>query len=442
MAEYQIYRWSAAHYISLKKTWVYGTLSVLPSCLRFEANSKATDRESVSIPYTDIHEIKKATSSFIFKCVVILSKDNGSWFGSLPNRDIVYTVIMHFWKNTLTGSPLSEQVDHSRQLHGTRHGQELLKLAHDSAKTLESSGRRLHRQGEQLQYASGLMADIHLDLDVAGKMTAELESWFGAWGQTNPRLGSPEPIMFVDDRGIPSIHEHPVLYFRGTWPTTVHQASVISSSKNEVNGVVRLSRDGITILDATHTQKSVHHFMPKDISVIRVHSPWKVDIVHYCLGKPDTAFALSSSKMPLVLDNLQQLFPSRLELLSPPEANLNQTTPGDLVHAPGKPDLDGVPLSRNPGTSRQEYEDSGGALYSSRSPGELSQTFVEHEDKRVMTNSEVQELSGIISQMKATAIDVGLEEERQLEVIDRLSDTVDRANMRLKHTTEKVKRLT
>ena len=62
--------------------------------------------------------------------------------------------------------------------------------------------------------------------------------------------------------------------------------------------------------------------------------------------------------------------------------------------------------------------------------------------RKVVTDAEAAEMGRVLQDMKSLALGIQEEQERQLQQLDLLSDSVDKANERIRTDVRKVKKLT
>ena len=315
MERYPIKQWEAKYYDCTAQTWVSGKLHLKGSSIDFSATG-SSDYIYVC-RYRNIVDVRKASSMFIFKALVVRCTSNEDhWFSSLASRDYVFNLIEHFWRNCLV-APSSLQTRSTNESHATSLGQELLQITADSQKTLGLASETLASQGEQLCHATALMVDLHDDLDVADPIITSLDSWLGRWSMPTRR----EPVEVIGRTAAPLIREFPVLFSAGS-----------SSSNMCVNqGYVQISRDGLTILDSS--QVSAGHLTGREISDIKVTTPWQVVITGVKLGEPDHSYLLMSAQMPVALQTLERFYRHKLQFEDPPPDVSTHTHPQGIRHS-------------------------------------------------------------------------------------------------------------
>ena len=72
------------------------------------------------------------------------------------------------------------------------------------------------------------------------------------------------------------------------------------------------------------------------------------------------------------------------------------------------------------------------------SGGQQGSASSEAQLQKYITDKDADELSKALNSMKHMATDIGLEQDAQLKQIDRMTDSVDRANTRLNKTNRRV----
>ena len=295
---YPIRQWEAKYYNYNTKKWVPGHLSLMGGYIHFSTGTANSTDSPLVIHYKNITDVKRAFSMLIFKALIIrCSAHDEYWFASLTDRDYVFNLIDHFWRNCLIPSSLPKKND----AHTSVLGQELLQIAADSQKTLGQTSEMLSCQGEQLGHATALMVDLHSDLDTAEPIIRSLDSWLGRWSMPSPK----EPVEFISRSAAPVIRDFPVLFQKAP-----------SSSACLRPGHIQVSRDGLAILDSSHIQEE--HFRTREISHIQVTTPWQIVVTCVKLGEPDRSFLVVSAQMSVALQTLDRFFRHKLQFENPP----------------------------------------------------------------------------------------------------------------------------
>ncbi|ESP01651.1 hypothetical protein LOTGIDRAFT_172501 [Lottia gigantea] len=370
-----------------RKRWVYGTFCIYCNRVIF---SEKTDVEPkrVVLSFNDVINIHKATTTIIYGAIVLTVKSGETfWFSSFQDRESVFRMLCHFQKNLLinnqnTSKPLSNS-------QRTEMGTKLLGIATNSVSTLSKAAVMLNQQGEKIDNSSAMMMNIHNDLDIADRMTSGLESWVGRWSLPQEYI-MVNPII-IKDNDIPQVFDFDVLY------TKIEMGKVCQ----QLEGVIQISKNGLNILNLK--QKILFHFGWPNVSKVRVISPWEMVVIQYQIGKPDISFSFVSSL-------LINIFGSG--------TTKNSVTFGQFRQ-----------LSVGPGSSKL-----------STSWGKTTQEQVLKE-KQVITNEEVDELSSTLKNLKSMMLAVGEETDIQNEKLDRVTDSVDEANIKLVNVNKRMNKL-
>ncbi|XP_059551807.1 synaptosomal-associated protein 47 isoform X2 [Myotis daubentonii] len=300
-----VHTWPCSYYLELEKRWVPGKLWLTSLSLKFLTDK--TGDFLVSFPLADIIEIKKEASHFIFSSVTILEKGHVKhWFSSLqPNRNVVFHIIEHFWRELLLSQPGGAVEASSSRM---TKGKELTGLMACSQKRLEDAARVLHYQGEQLDSITSSLDNMESDLDVADRLLKELEShswWpfsFKLWkmpSDTNSRGGSSmASTKALGKEGI--VIRIPAVISQGT-------------ESHVKPGRLTILVSGLEIHDSNSLL--LHRFEREDVDDIKVHTHYEVSIRQRFIGKPDITFRLISAKMPEVVPILEMQFSKKIEFL-------------------------------------------------------------------------------------------------------------------------------
>lgn len=160
----RIHTWPSSYYVALEKQWVRGKLTLTPQILKFTADE--TEEVLVELPLAGITEIKKEASLYIMGAITVLEKDEiKHWFNKLePDRNVVFNIIEHFWKELL----LSHAVSSPDTPH-TVMGQQLIGLMECSQRRMEDTAKVLQDQSDQLDGVLKGLEKMESDLDVADR---------------------------------------------------------------------------------------------------------------------------------------------------------------------------------------------------------------------------------------------------------------------------------
>ncbi len=151
-------KWTASYYMTEKRRWLYGTLSITsPNSIQFTTAEDGRNKgvkHDLTLRFDQFTEIKKASSTIVFSCIVIVTGSAQHWFSSLYNRDVVYNVLEHFWRERLIPSQ-SRQIRTSEK---TKLGQDMIRIVRDSEKTLQSAAEQLSHQGKTTIHSQRILS--------------------------------------------------------------------------------------------------------------------------------------------------------------------------------------------------------------------------------------------------------------------------------------------
>ena len=297
-----IRNWYASYYVEETRKWIYGTLHLQPFSLTFvEAEQKALNQNLV-INLFEVCNLRKTTSSFVFKSITITTKAGSNhWFSSFLNRECVFCAIDYFWRNALLHNQsenvcMTSSVPDSQR---TKLGSSLLQRAVESECVLNAAAVRLTQQGEQIEHSIDTMQDLHTDLDVADRLVSGLEKWLGTW-KLPKSYTNLDPVL-VKDKDIPDVYDYDVLYTQMD-SREYHQQSL---------RVIRISKSGVTVLDMM--QKILCDITWHNISVVMVVTPWEMIVTQFQIGRPDVKFSVVSSALPFIIKKIERFARKKLE---------------------------------------------------------------------------------------------------------------------------------
>ncbi|XP_067386539.1 synaptosomal-associated protein 47 isoform X2 [Emydura macquarii macquarii] len=298
-----IHAWPCSYYLATEKRWVSGKLLLTPIAVKFTADK--TGELLVSFHLSSISEIKKESSSLIFSSLTILEKENTKhWFSSLqPNRNVVFNILEHFWREQLLSRPGAAAQADSLQ---TTKGKELTGLMSASQKRLEDTAKVLQYQGEQFDNIMKGLNKIDSDMDVTDRLLTELESpsWWPfsgkLWKGSSDAKPKEEAVISGSKNQEGVITRIPVIITHRT-------------NSNVMPGKLTLLVSGLEISDSS--SQVIHRFESKDVDDIKVHTPYEISIRQRFIGKPDTSYRLLSAKMPEAIPVLEMQFSKKIQFL-------------------------------------------------------------------------------------------------------------------------------
>lgn len=395
-----IYTWPCCHYLNDKRIWLYGQLKLFVSGLLFIEDTKNVSSEEpkkLHVSFLHIVEIKKARSTLLYGCIVVKVNEENLWFSSFQQRENVFNILEHFWKEQL----FSEET--------TDKNQELLQIVYDTQNTLMDAAQTLHAQGQQISRTSHNMNMMHNDITVAERITSDIDSWFGAW-----RLKLP----MKKTNALPERIESPISTDSIEYPVLISE----KSNENHTKGYIVLRKETLEILGSK--SEILFNFVIKQISEINVHSPWDVSFVRHCIGSYDTVVHITSKKTPMILKTLEKVYKCEFYYDDPP------IEPDS--------DLDEMIINESSIASK-EIDTNKAVLLQTGQQQDFSST---RDRQKPVSDEDARELSAVLNNMKTLAENISIEQDAQIKQIDDLTVSVDKANTRIKATDWKVKKLT
>lgn len=381
----------ASYYCNDSKTWVYGHLVIYTRCIRFIEDKGGTSGLDFRIYFEDFFELKKETTSIFFAAITVRLRTDKYWFSSFGDRGHVFNTIEHFWKERLFASSESQ----------TPRKTELLNILYDAQNTLATTGQTVQKQGQQIDSACTNMNKIHNDLGVAETLIYNLDSWLSKWNIETPQvyIDVPERNMIIEKA------EYPIVYAR-------------TQKEKHLPGTLTVSNKSLELFNAE--RKLDVSFTIKEITEVSVHTPWEVTISQLRIGHTGRSVHLISARLVYILQTLEVLLPGRINYDEPPQDAGDQDS--------HNLDSDQFPSQ---GTGDEGEEDSQEIFLPSSST-----------KRKVVTDAEAAEMGRVLQDMKSLALGIQEEQERQLQQLDLLSDSVDKANERIRTDVRKVKKLT
>ncbi|KFP32503.1 Synaptosomal-associated protein 47, partial [Colius striatus] len=414
----RIHSWPCSYYLDTTKQWVSGRLSLTPVAIKFTADK--TGELLVDFHLSSISEIKKESSNLIFSSLTVLERSTKHWFSSLqPNRNVVFNILEHFWREQLLSSQGAGA--EAASLQSTK-GKELTGLLTGSQKRLEDTAKVLHYQGEQFDNIMRGLNKIEGDMDVADRLLTELESpswWpFSSKLWKAPSENKPKETAAVSDPknqegiliGIPVIITH-------------------RTDSNVKPGKLTLFASGLEISDSSG--QVIHRFEARDVDDIRVHTPYEISVRQRFIGKPDTSFRLLSAKMPEAIPILEMQFSKKIQFLEDALGFVGATKSpqvdlGTSVWQAATGLLGGVVQPSSPVGSREGMDN--------------DQAQLQKQEK--ISQEEAKELKQILKKLKGLALETEAELERQDEALDSITSSVECATLSVHKHNRRIKRLT
>ncbi|CAI9741719.1 synaptosomal-associated protein 47-like [Octopus vulgaris] len=347
-------------------------------------------------------------STVIFSSLVITLNNSQDihWFSSFTDRSAVCLTLNHFLRFGLFSKDAKDQ---PALKESTELGTELLKVAHDSERTLAQAAEKLESQGEQIDNCIAVMYDIEEDLDVSENLIKGLQSWFGQLTTTQKTNDVVDPVV-ITNKDIPDVHEYEVLYYKMDEDRCpLHSLC---------DGILRISREAFTL--TTPLQAVVENYSWSEISRVYAVTPWELHISHFCLGKPDVNYTIISAHIHKFVKRLATRLKDRFEFM---ESSQTESLCSDL------------PIKSSISTQNTSIQE--------RSPTEYKDPMQEQKNasRQLVSDSEAEEVSSILTKIKSMALNINHEETKQNEKLDELTDSVKTATTRVKDQTKQIKKM-
>lgn len=421
--EINVHSWSCSYFLNSEKRWVPGRLSLTPKCLKFTAEK--TSEILVSFHLASISEIKKESSTFIFSSITILEKGLAKhWFSSLyPNRNVVFNVIEHFWREELLSPQRAGPSGSSPQ---STKGKQMIDLVSDSEKRLEDTAKALHHQGEQFDNIIMCLDKIESQMDVADRMLTELESpaWWPFGGKSRKSSTCTKPKQLSSSDFSKALGKEGLIL----------KIPIVFSNKKDTNlqpGNLSVLVSALDIHDSS--ARLVHRYEREDIDDIKVVTPYEIIVRQRFIGKPDITYQLLSAKMFDAISVLEVQYKKKIEFLE-----------GALVFSRGskspEADTDGSfwQTGHLPNLLDKAAGFIDGIVQSATSPegGEQAQM-----QEQTVTEQETHELRKILMKLKTIALDTETELQKQEEALEVISSSTDRATLSIDKQNHRMRKL-
>ncbi|XP_050388713.2 synaptosomal-associated protein 47 [Patella vulgata] len=412
-----------------RRRWVYGNLNIHCQKITFiEVCKNPSDQIiDVLIPFQSVEKIYKATTTLIYRAVVVTLKTGKTfWFSSFKDHESVFKLLNYFHKNlvldrekrAITGS----DVGISKR---TEMGTKLLNITHDSMATLSGAAVSLNEQGEKIGNSAIRMLDIHNDLDIAQHITSGLEKWVGRWSL--PKEYKVIKPVVIKGNDIPEIYDYEILF------TKIEPGKMCQQQE----GVIQVSQVKLSVLDLK--QKVLHQFDWSDVSTVRVISPWEMMVIRNQIGKPDISYSFVSSRLVDILSKIDVYAKHKMDYESP---NLSPTSPESSQIQTKSFPVDTHLQNKSKRERISIPDDDADITFGSTSRDHTMKSQDEvYMQQEVVSTAEVEELSSNLQNLKSMMLAVGEETDIQNENLDSLTESVDQANIKLRDVNKRINKL-
>ncbi|CAH3164179.1 unnamed protein product [Porites lobata] len=382
--------WKASYYCNKTKTWIYGRLVIYTRCIRFVEEKEGRNCVDFRIYYDDFFELKKETTSIFYAAISVRVNTDKYWFSSFSDRGYVFNTIEHFWKERLFASSDGEEPPNSK----------LLNILYDAQSTLTSVGKIVHKQGQQIDAACSNTNKIHNDLSVAETLIYNLDSWLNKWNVETPHVHIDVP----ENNAMVKKSEFPIVYAR-------------TQKEKHLPGSLVLSNESVDILTAERNFDI--SFTLREITEISVHTPWEMTILQLRIGQTGQSVHLIAARLVHILQTLEVMLPGKVNYEDPP---------GEFEED-AEEKLDGLDLQDN-------IDDA------SADRGDFQFNSSTAKNSKAVRDAEAAEMGQVLQGMRSLALGIQDEQNRQLRQLDLLSDSVDKANERVRTDSRKISKLT
>ncbi|XP_076461100.1 synaptosomal-associated protein 47-like [Babylonia areolata] len=453
----KIRSWKVSYYHNDQQRWVYGMLTCSPFAVRFHSkdtthetqNAQADHHQNKSkdvtasrddpgdllLQYTDIKQVQRAKSMLVFPAVTV-ETHNGKvhWFSSLPDRHSVFNALDYFARHNLLDTDKAKKQPSGPGTQ-TQIGQQLLRSAEDSERTLAAAAADLHGQGRQLARASVRLMEMHEDLDAADRLLSGLNTYLGQWSLP-PQYKEVEMVHISKDE-VSSDHDLEVLsseLCKDQW----HPQKL---------SFLRVTESGLMLLDSR--QRLLHPFRWMDLSRAFVISPWEVVLTKHVAGRADVSVSVVSSALLPVLRLLERKASHLMDYQTPPPPE-DTAIPGressrtKILASQGHLHTSAPRGGSHTHTHRPGHGQIGSAKHGSDRSAQLLVGGKQTTQKQTQEKVSAEEAAALcrkLGEMKSMARAVGEEVSVQNEALDGMVSNVDRATERMRAATQRMKKL-
>ncbi|CAH3164170.1 unnamed protein product [Porites lobata] len=184
-----------------------------------------------------------------------------------------------------------------------------------------------------------------------------------------------------------------------------------TQKEKHLPGSLVLSNESVDILTAERNFDI--SFTLTEITEISVHTPWEMTILQLRIGQTGHSVHLIAAWLVHILQTLEVMLPGKVNYEDPPgefEEDAEEKLDGLDLHG-GRPSLCAVPAS----TAK---------------------------NSKSVTDAEAAEMGKVLQHMRSLALGIQDEQNRQLRQLDLLSDSIDKANERVRTDSRKISKLT
>ena len=385
MEYYVIQEWTASYYCWEDGSWKYGKLNL---CSKYVSFYESTNSELDSAPIVtaDLRRItgfQRRQVSLVYKAIVVGVEGKKSlWFSSLTNREEVFYFLEHFWKQRLLClGPSGEQKE-----QGNSHED-------PSLSTRQAERKKIF---EMLYDSENALIRASNTLYSQGE---QLENSSRTMNRMHKDLNVTETLVNGLDRWFTRWDVKPEHYFeirtKREYPILYRK----TAKESYCPGTIVFIEGQVTVLNVKRVADV--SILLKDLTSIVVNTPWNILLLRSAIGEVDVIIDVSSAQVIYILKTLQ------------PEH-------GDKFH----------------------YEDDSGDAKQTIKISEMPavEHFVTEDGGAELGDADLETVGDVVENLKSLALGINQEMTRQVDSLDQLSESVDKANYRIKNSGKKVEK--
>ncbi|XP_028393308.1 synaptosomal-associated protein 47-like [Dendronephthya gigantea] len=383
MEYYVIQEWEASYYCWESRTWKDGKLSLSSKFICFsETNSEPNSGPNVTADLRRVTGFQRRLVSLIYKAVVVnVNEEKPLWFSSLANREETYYFLEHFWKQRLLSL-------------GPRGENELQGRGHDGTSGAGHADRK--QIFEMLYDSEKTLIDASNSL---GNQGEQLDRSARTMNRMHKDLNVTETLINGLDRWftkwdmkpedffeIKMKKEYPVLYRKHTKECYFPGSLVFTEGQLTVLNIKRVADVSILL---------------NNLTSIIVNTPWNIVLLRSAIGEVDVMVDISSAQVVYVLKALQSEHGHKFNY--------------------------------------DEISDTKKVIKVSEMP-KVDTLVFDNDHKQQVGDEDLEAVGDIVGNLKSLAVGINQEMTRQVECLDQLSESVDKAEHRIRKNTRKVEK--
>ena len=385
MEYYVIQEWAASYYCWEDRSWKYGKLNLCSKyvCFYESTNSELNSAPIVTVDLRRITGFQRRQVSLIYKAVVVgVDGEKSLWVSSLTNREEVFYFLEHFWKQRLlclgpSGNQKQQSSSHEAPTSSTRQA--------ERKKIFEM----LYDSEDALIKASNTLYN----------QGEQLENSSQSMNRMHKDLNVTETLVNGLDRWFTKWDVKPEHYFeictKKEYPILYRKTTKESYSP----GTLVFVEGQVTVLNVKRVADV--SILLKDLTSIVVNTPWNILLLRSAIGEVDVIIDVSSAQVVYILKALQ------------PEHGNKFHYEGDSGDAKPTIKISEIPAGEHFVTEDRWTEDG---------------------------DADLETVGDVLGNLKSLALGINQEMKRQVDSLDQLSESVDKANYRIEKSSKKVEK--